>query len=717
MIVELIDYRPDEILEKIINENREFIKIFLTNTSIEKIKSELKKYLYKRLDRESIAYYRSEISGQEAIDRVSWQNYATIRLLDYIDYNGLVLKDNNLRGAEVISEPITTLYYAINKKRDVSSDFLLDMLYLLRQFNGRLKQNIPSKEKIIEWMDRHHSGIEPEIVELRAKNRDRIITKIIQKIDRGEIRKYNYTFSRGVSFREKYKTVQAWWETEKFHIRFAFRDYKLLNEMLDYSLDKKTLKLLESAKKRGIPLFVNPHYASLLLVNPPEKYKYSDMAIRSYLFASQELIDEFGHIVAWEKEDIIKPNEPNSAGWILPEGNVIHRRYPEVAIFIPKTRGRSCGGLCVSCQRMYGFQNGEFDFDLKSLDGRREWSISLPKYLEYFENDSQLRDILITGGDALMNSDRQLKEILDGVYTMAKRKYKANKNRAEKYALMSRIRLGTRLLVFIPQRITDNLIEILKDFKDKASKIGFNQFIIQTHFESAIEITPEVKKGVEKILSSGWIITNQNVFTPAVSIRGHISHLRKSLNDIGILPYYTFSVKGFRENSANFTNNARTAQEIREEKILGKYSDEVDRKLAKLPKESHNLIRNLKNIRDEIGLPFLSSDRNVMNLPAVGKSMTFRTVGITSDGRRVLEFNHDFGRKHSPIIESLGKVYIIESKSIKSYLKQIEEYGEDINQYSSIWGYSMFETERRSLIYEYSLFKFRVTDKITNFQP
>ena len=704
MIVKLINNTSDEIVEKIINENRDFVKIFFKSKSLERLKLELRKYLYNKLDSESL------------IERVSWQNYATIRLLDYIDYDGLTLEDKNLRGKEIISEPINLLYRAIVEKESVSSDFLLDILYLLRQLNGTLKQEIPSKEQISKWMNRHHSGLEPEIIKLRAKNRDRIITKIIEKIDRGEIHKYNYSFSEGMSFREKYDTVNRWWKSEKFHIRFAFRDYRLLNEMLDYSLDEETLKRLKSAKERGIPLFVNPHYASLLLVNPPEKYRYSDRAIRSYLFASQELIDEFGHIVAWEKEDIIEPNRPNGAGWILPEGGVIHRRYPDVAIFIPKTRGRSCGGLCVSCQRMYGFQNREFDFDLDALDGKKRWSMMLPKYLEYFEKDSQLRDILITGGDALMNSDRQLEEILDNVYGMAKRKYEANINRKEKYALMSRIRLGSRLLVFIPQRITDNLVKILKTFREKASKIGFNQFIIQTHIESAIEITPEVKRAVEKILSSGWIVTNQNVFIPAVSTRGELAHLRKTLNDIGILPYYTFSVKGFRENSANFTNNARTVQEIREEKILGSYSDEIDKELTKLPKESHNLIKRLKDIRDELGIPFLSSDRNVMNLPAVGKSMTFRTVGITDDGRRVLEFDHDFHRKHSPIINSLEKIYIIESKSIKSYLKQIEKYGEDINQYSSIWGYSMFETEKRSLLYEYPPFRFKVTDRVTNFK-
>ena len=47
---------------------------------------------------------------------------------------------------------------------------------------------------------------------------------------------------------------------------------------------------------------------------------------------SRELVDEFGHIVAWEKEDLVEPGKPNAAGWILPSEYNIHRRYPEVAI-------------------------------------------------------------------------------------------------------------------------------------------------------------------------------------------------------------------------------------------------------------------------------------------------------------------------------------------------------------------------------------------------
>jgi len=705
------------IINTIIEENRDIINLFYLSSSITTLKKNLKSFLLSKLDIDSLNYYKNKIhKDNNAFNKISWKNKGIIRLLDYIDNDGLTIKDQNLRGKKIVSQPITTLYKVLRENKVAHNDFLYDMLYLLRQINGKLKENIPKKQKILQWINRHHSGLENEIIKLRDRNKKRIITKIIQKLDSGEIHKQGFYLDKNLNFEQKYEIVQHWWDSsEKFHLRFAFRDYKLLNEMLDFSLDDQTLENLKKAQEKGIPLFVNPYYASLLLVNPPKKYEHIDQPIRSYIFSSKNLIDEFGNIVAWEKEDIIEPNKPNSAGWLLPKGDVVHRRYPEVAILIPKTRGRTCGGLCVSCQRMYGFQKKELNFDLdNSAHNKESWNQELPKILEYFENDSQLRDILITGGDALMNTNKQLKQIFDEIYKMAIRKNEANKNRTEKYAPISRIRLGSRLLAYIPQRVTDDLVEILKEFKLKASEIGIEQFIIQTHFESAIEVTPDVKRAVEKIINAGWIVTNQNVFTPAVSIRGHISYLRKILNSIGILPYYTFSVKGFMENSDNFSTNARMAQEINEEKIIGKYNKLADEKIAKFLQNSNNIISNIKLIKEEFNLPFLATDRSVMNLPAVGKSLSFRTIGITDDGRRVLEFEYDYTRKHSPIINKLGKIIITESKSIYKYLKQIEKYGENLKEYETIWGYSISQTEPRASIYKYPEYNYKITNKITN---
>jgi lysine 2,3-aminomutase len=96
--------------------------------------------------------------------------------------------------------------------------------------------------------------------------------------------------------------------------------------------------------------------------------------------------------------------------------------------------------------------------------------------------------------------------------------------------------------------------------------------------------------------------------------------------------------------------------------------------------------------------------------------LTFRVIGITRQGRRILEFDHDTTRRHSPIINKMGRVVIIESKPIGAYLNQLSEMGmgEDISEYSSIWGYSIGETEERMPIYEYGEYPFKITDEMTN---
>jgi len=444
----------------------------------------------------------------------------------------------------------------------------------------------------------------------------------------------------------------------------------------------------------------------------------ADLPIRDYIFYSRQLVDEFGEIQAWEKEDIVEPGKPNAAGWILPSQHNVHRRYPEVAILIPDTVGRACAGLCSSCQRMYDFQSGHLNFNLDKLQPNEKWSDKLKRLMQYFEEDSQLRDILITGGDALMSSDRSLKHILDEVYQMALRKRKANEQRpqGDKYAEMVRIRLGTRLPIYLPQRITPELIEILSEFKQKAAKIGFKQFVIQTHFESAMEVTPVVKQGVERLISAGWTVTNQQVFTTAASRRGHTAKLRKVLNDIGVLTYYTFSVKGFMENSHNFATNERAMQEQQEEKLLGKIPEEEFDTIRSFPVNAENMISQIEKLRNKLNIPFLATDRNVLNLPGVGKSLTYRVIGLTRFGKRVLEFDHDHTRTHSPIIEKMGKFYIVESKPIGQYLEELDEMGEDINEYLSVYGYSIGETEHRMPIYEYPEYDFEMTGKMTNLE-
>ena len=103
-----------------------------------------------------------------------------------------------------------------------------------------------------------------------------------------------------------------------------------------------------------------------------------------------------------------------------------------------------------------------------------------------------------------------------------------------------------------------------------------------------------------------------------------------------------------------------------------------------------------------------------MNLPGVGKSLTFRVIGITRYGRRILEFDHDRTRAHSPIIEQMGKVLIIESKSIGEYLRQLDAIGEKLGEYDGVYGYSLGQTEPRMPVFDYPEYEFGTTGELTN---
>lgn len=668
---------------------------------------------------DALSFYKGVKKGRQAYESLQWKDLAAIRILDYIDNAGRTYEDLNLRGEKAVSNPIKLIWLAVTKGTGGAKPYFFDdMIQLFRQFCGKSKRITPSKDQVFEWIDRWPTGIDPRIMKLREENRDRIINIYIDKMDSGEIKDSKYIFKKGSSREQKFLQMLEWWNESVFHLRFAIRNPDLLNELLGNSLDPDSMKILYEAQEMGIPFFVNPYYLSLLHVRVPYFAIGADLAIRHYILYSEQLVKEFGQIVAWEKEDKVESGKPNAAGWILPSHNNIHRRYPEVAILIPDTVGRACGGLCSSCQRMYDFQRGNLNFNLEKLKPRETWQEKLKHLMSYYENDSQLRDVLITGGDALMSSDKSLKRLLDELYEMAIRKIEANKKRknGEKYAEIIRVRLGTRLPVYLPQRITSELTSILKDFKRKASKIGIKQFVIQTHFQSPMEVTPEAALGIRRLIESGWTITNQLVFTTAASRRGHTSKLRKVLNDIGVLNYYTFSVKGYMENNHNFATNERAVQEQLEEKVVGHIEEKYFDRIKDFPLQAENMIKNINDLRLEAGVPFLATDRNVLNLPGVGKSLTYRVIGITRYGRRILEFDHDHTRSHSPIINSMGKVVIIESKSISEYLEQLEFLGEQIEDYENIYGYSIGETEPRVSMYEYPEYKFELTKEFTNLE-
>ncbi len=650
------------------------------------------------------AYYTGEEQSEQDYYKLSARSMAYLRLMDYLDHEGQSFPDWNLHGAEVVSRPIALMRKILTGQCvDCNSDFLEDMAHLFSQLSEVENFNIPTRSLVQTWMGRHGSGLDSDVVSWRAHNKERIVALLIEKLKTRKGQSSRYQLKKGMSEKEIRKQVLVWWREDRFHLHFAIRSTDELNKYLDYSMSEEELRIMGEAEKKGIPIFATPYFLSLIDTRKKDEQGKagSDLVLRSYLFYSQDLVDEFGSIVAWEKEDIAEPGKPNVAGWVLPSHNV-HRRYPEVAIFIPDTMGRACGGLCSYCQRMYDFQGGRFNFELEKLRPRQRWKKSLEVNMEYFRNDPYLSDILITGGDAFMSSVASLQQILDAVLEMARGKLKDNEDRSdeEKYATMRRVRLGTKIPVYLPQRITKELVETLRVFREKAAEVGISQCVVQTHISSAMEITPDTKKAIARLLEAGWAVTNQEVFTVAASRRGHSAKLRKVLNDIGVLPYYTFSVKGFRENRELFATNSRSTQEQVEESSIGQVAQRYHASLRPFMSEAQHMVENIDSIRTSDEIPFLATDRNTLNLPGVGKSNTYRTIGITDDGRRILRFEFDHTRPHSKVIEEMGSVIIIESKSIAHYLRQIEAMGEDPSEYQTIWGYSAGSLAPRSTVFE-----------------
>ena len=691
-------------LKQIYNQEMpELVKMAVKSPTVEDFKAGLLMYL----------------DACEVVNETAKEAREQIRLL--LHYDGQDVHELST-GQDMSVQTIRLLYQFLTERLEnieMPTDLFIELFQLFKRLQGETVP-LPSPQRIKSRNDRWATGLDEEVREERDENKERMLHLLIQKIENRKSKpSVRFHFEEGMSYEEKYELVSKWWNDFRFHLSMAVKSPAELNRFLGNSLSSETMYLLNRARKKGMPFFATPYYLSLLNITG---YGYNDDAIRSSILYSPRLVETYGNIRAWEKEDIVEEGKPNAAGWLLPDGHNIHRRYPEVAILIPDTMGRACGGLCASCQRMYDFQSERLNFEFETLRPKEAWDSKLRRLMTYFEKDTQLRDILITGGDALMSQNKTLRNILEAVYRMAVRKQRANLERpeGEKYAELQRVRLGSRLLAYLPMRINDELIDILREFKEKASAIGVKQFIIQTHFQTPLEVTPEAKEAIRKILSAGWIITNQLVYTVAASRRGHTTRLRQVLNSLGVVCYYTFSVKGFNENYAVFAPNSRSMQEQQEEKIYGQMNPEQAEELYKLletkvdTEEKEDVARQIRRFMRKHHLPFLATDRSVLNLPAIGKSMTFQLVGLTEEGKRILRFEHDSTRHHSPIIDQMGQIYIVENKSLAAYLRQLGKMGEDPEDYASIWSYTKGETEPRFSLYEYPDFPFRITNKMSN---
>jgi lysine 2,3-aminomutase len=186
-----------------------------------------------------------------------------------------------------------------------------------------------------------------------------------------------------------------------------------------------------------------------------------------------------------------------------PVPGLVHR-YPDRVLMLVTTQ---CASYCRYCTRSRIVGDASQNFN------RREHQAQL----EYLRRTPQVRDVLLSGGDPLTLAPKLLDEILRGLREIPH---------------IEIVRIGTRVPVFLPQRVDDELCETLA---------RYHPLWMNLHFNHPNEITPEVSRAVDKLARAGIPIGNQSVLLAGVNDCVHVQRsLVHRLVENRIRPYYLY---------------------------------------------------------------------------------------------------------------------------------------------------------------------------------
>ena len=276
------------------------------------------------------------------------------------------------------------------------------------------------------------------------------------------------------------------WNDYKWQLSNRISDVETLGLILNLSSDEKKQIKEVGEKYRWA---ISPYYACLM--NPDDKYG----PIRLLSVPSYAEIERGNG-----KSDPMSEKTTNPAGSIT-------RRYPDRLII---NTTNECAMYCRHCQRRRNI--GESDCYRNDSD--------ILESIEYIKNNPEVRDILLTGGDSLALSDSRLEWILKQLRDIPH---------------VEIIRLGTRTPVTLPQRITDEFVEMVKKY---------HPVYLNTHFNTPKEITPEAKMACEKLANAGIPLGNQAVLLNGINNDKYVMRLlNQELLKIRVRPYYIFHAK------------------------------------------------------------------------------------------------------------------------------------------------------------------------------
>ena len=295
------------------------------------------------------------------------------------------------------------------------------------------------------------------------------------------------------------------WNDWRWQYRNRLCDAEALSRILDMG-DTEKKDITECLTR--FRMAVTPYYASL--IDPRDPCDPFRMQVVPSIRETE--------VHPWEMHD------PLEEEGISPVRNILHR-YPDRALFLVT---KCCAMYCRHCTR-------------RRLVGEEDSAITAEETeaaIEYIRRTPLIRDVLISGGDPLTLSDGQLEPILSEL---------------RKIKHVEIIRIGTRIPVTMPMRITDELLTMLKKYQP---------IWINTHFNHPKELTEEAIEACARIVDAGIPLGNQSVLLKGINDNVEIiKELMLKLVKARIRPYYLYQCD-LNEGLEHFRTDVRSGIDI-----------------------------------------------------------------------------------------------------------------------------------------------------------
>jgi lysine 2,3-aminomutase len=273
------------------------------------------------------------------------------------------------------------------------------------------------------------------------------------------------------------------WNDWKWQLRNTITSLDELKKIM--RLSEKEIMAINNLKGR-LPMRITPYFASLIYDSA-----YSNPLRRNVIPVVEELIQQSS-----------EQSDPLHEKSFSPVKGIVHR-YPDRVLF---TVTQVCSNYCRYCTRSHSV--GKLD-----KLGRQDFE----KAFAYIASHREVRDVLISGGDPLTLTDETLEYILSNI-------------RAIEHVEI--IRIGTRIPVVLPMRITDNLVNMLRKY---------HPLFISLHFSHPSEITGECANACIKLSDGGFPLGSQTVLLKGINDNVPVmKELMHSLLKVRVRPYYLY---------------------------------------------------------------------------------------------------------------------------------------------------------------------------------